>query len=43
MEEKRIARMVALGAWECQNKVKWVEDLKNSWRNLGGQMRWWRS
>ena len=27
MEENRIVRMVALEAWECRNKVKWVEDL----------------
>ena len=24
-EEKRIVRMVALEAWKCQNKVKWVK------------------
>ena len=28
--EKRIVRMVALEALECQRKVKWVEELKGS-------------
>ncbi len=27
--------MVALDAWECQNKVKWVEDLKDSLEMFG--------
>ena len=43
MEEKRIVRMVALEAWECQRKFKWVEELRIVWRSLGGQVGWWRS
>ena len=35
MEEKTIVRMVALEALECQNKVKWVEDLKDSLEKFG--------
>ena len=35
MEEKRIVRMVALEAWECQMKVKWVEELKGSLEKFG--------
>ena len=35
MEENRIVRMVALEAWECHNKVKWVEDLKDSLEKFG--------
>ena len=37
MEEKKIvrSRMVALEAWECKNKVNWVEDLKDSLEKLG--------
>ena len=35
MEEKRIVRMVALETWKCQNKVKWVEDLKDSLMKFG--------
>ena len=35
MEETRIVRMVALEAWECQSKVKWVEDLKDSLEKFG--------
>jgi len=26
---EKIVRMVALETWKCQNKVKWVEDLKD--------------
>ena len=40
LEEKRIVRMVALEVWECQRKVQWVEELKDS---LGSQVGWWRS
>ena len=29
-EEKRIVRIMALEAWKCQSKVKWVEDIKDS-------------
>ena len=36
MEEKRIVRMVALEAWECQNKVKWVEDTLEMFRWSSG-------
>ena len=35
MEEKRIVRMVALEAWECQNMVNWAEDLKDSMEKFG--------
>ena len=37
MEEKKIvrSRMVALEAWECKNKVNWVEDLKDSLEKFG--------
>ena len=35
MEEKRIVRMVALEAWECQRKVKWVEELEDSLEKFG--------
>ena len=35
MEGKRIVRMVALEAWECQSKVKWVEDLRDSLEKFG--------
>ena len=38
MEEKRIVRMVALEAWECQRMVKWVEELKDSLEKF-----WWSS
>ena len=27
--------MVAVEAWECQSKFKWVEDLKNSLEKFG--------
>ena len=39
MEEIRIVRMITLEAWECHNKDKWVEDLKDSLEKFG----WWRS
>ena len=35
MEEKRIVRMVTLEAWECQSKIEWVEDLKDSLEKFG--------
>ena len=43
MEEKRIVRMVALEAWECQRKVKWVEELKDSLEKFGWSSGEWRS
>ena len=35
MEEKRVVRMVALEAWECQNKIEWVKDMKDSLKKFG--------
>ena len=35
VDKKRIVRMVTLEAWECQSKVKWVEDLKDSLEKFG--------
>ena len=33
----RMMRMVALEAWDCQNEVKWVENMKNILEKLRGQ------
>ena len=35
VDKKRIVRMVTLESWECQSKVKWVEDLKASLEKFG--------
>ena len=35
MEDKRVIKLVALEAQEAQGKVKWLEDLKCSWRKFG--------
>ena len=40
MEEKRIVRMVALEVWECENKVKFVEDLKDSLKKFEWSSGW---
>ena len=32
---EKIVRMVALETWKCQNKVKWVEDLKDGLMKFG--------
>ena len=39
MEEKRIVRIVALEAWECQNMLNLGEDLKDSLEKFGWSSR----